>query len=118
VRDFAQVRADGTITRPVAVKALSLEGIDEFGLTELDRKLLLVIIKNYGGGPAGIEALAATLQIESDVILEVVEPFLLKTGFLIRTSQGRKASEKAFNHLGITFRIKGGDGHGGLFEEV
>jgi holliday junction DNA helicase RuvB len=117
VRDFAQVRANGVITKPVAVSALSLEGIDKFGLTELDRKLLLVIIKNYGGGPAGIEALAATLQIESDVLLEVVEPFLLKMGFLIRTSQGRKASEKAYSHLGILFKNKGTDTSGGLFEE-
>jgi holliday junction DNA helicase RuvB len=116
VRDFAQVRANGSITKPVAVNALSLEGIDEFGLTDLDRKLLLVIIKNYGGGPAGIEALAATLQIESDVLLEVVEPFLLKTGFLIRTPQGRKASEKAFSHLGLTFKVKNSDANGGLFD--
>jgi holliday junction DNA helicase RuvB len=118
VRDFAQVRAEGAITRPVAIDALSLEGIDEYGLTELDRKLLTVIVKNYGGGPAGIEALAATLQIESDVLLEVVEPFLLKTGFLIRTSQGRKAAERAFKHLGFTYRPqKGGRGGGELFED-
>jgi holliday junction DNA helicase RuvB len=117
VRDFAQVRARGTITKPVAIDALSLEGIDEFGLTGLDRKLLAVIIKNYKGGPAGIEALAATLQIESDVLLEVVEPFLLKTGFLIRTSQGRKASEKAFKHLGIAYTAKKSERNGGLFEE-
>jgi holliday junction DNA helicase RuvB len=117
VRDFAQVRAQGVITRPVAVDALSLEGIDEFGLTELDRKLLTVIILNYKGGPAGIEALAATLQIESDVLLEVVEPYLLKTGFLIRTPQGRKAPEKAFNHLGLPFRSKRAGGKGELFTD-
>jgi holliday junction DNA helicase RuvB len=117
VRDFAQVRAKGAVTRPVAIDALSLEGIDEYGLTELDRKLLTVIVKNYGGGPAGIEALAATLQIESDVLLEVVEPFLLKTGFLIRTSQGRKASERAFKHLGLVHRSKETGKGGGLFED-
>lgn len=104
VRDYAQVRAKGVITRPVAVDALTLEGIDDSGLTELDRKLLKAIILNYKGGPAGIEALAATLQLEADVLLEVVEPYLLKTGLLIRTSQGRKASEKAFDHFGIPHR--------------
>ena len=117
VRDYAQVRAGGVITRPVAVDALSLEGIDECGLSELDRRLLKVIILNYRGGPAGIEALAATLQIESDVLLEVVEPYLLKTGFLIRTPQGRKASERAFSHLGLPHRLKGDDRNLGLFGE-
>ena len=117
VRDFAQVRAKGTITLPVAMDALSLEGIDEHGLTELDRKLLKVIMLNYKGGPAGIEALAATLQLESDVLLEVVEPYLLKCGFLIRTSQGRKASEKAFNHLGIAYHPRRDRRNMGLFED-
>jgi len=117
VRDYAQVRASGVITRPVAVDALSLEGIDEFGLSDLDRRLLKVIILNYQGGPAGIEALAATLQIESDVLLEVVEPYLLKTGFLIRTSQGRKASEKAFTHLELPYQLKGENRNSGLFDE-
>jgi Holliday junction DNA helicase RuvB len=117
VRDYAQVRAAGVITKPVAVAALSLEGIDEFGLSDLDRRLLKVIILNYRGGPAGIEALAATLQIESDVLLEVVEPYLLKTGFLIRTPQGRKASERAFSHLELPYRPKGENRNSGLFEE-
>ncbi len=117
VRDFAQVRAKGVITLPVAMDALALEGIDEQGLSELDRKLLKVIMLNYRGGPAGIEALAATLQLESDVLLEVVEPYLLKTGFLIRTSQGRKASEKAFNHLGIAYQTRRDNRNVGLFED-
>jgi Holliday junction DNA helicase RuvB len=117
VRDYAQVRAEGIITKPVAVDALRLEGIDEFGLTELDRRLLKVIILNYKGGPAGIEALAATLQVESDVLLEVVEPFLLKTGFLIRTPQGRKASEKASIHLGLPYRARKDGMNHGLFQE-
>jgi Holliday junction DNA helicase RuvB len=97
--------------------ALALEGIDECGLSELDRKLLKVIMLNYRGGPAGIEALAATLQLESDVLLEVVEPYLLKTGFLIRTSQGRKASEKAFAHLGIANQTGRDNRNVGLFED-
>ena len=103
VRDFAQVRAQGDITRQVAMEALSLEGIDEHGLGETDRKLMMTIILNYKGGPVGIEALASTLQIETDVLLDVVEPYLLKTGFIIRTSQGRKATEKAYSHLGISY---------------
>ncbi|MBA4416297.1 MAG: Holliday junction branch migration DNA helicase RuvB [Syntrophus sp. (in: bacteria)] len=104
VRDYAQVRADGHITGKVAIEALSLEGIDEFGLSETDRKLLRTVIINYKGGPVGIEAIAATLQLESDVLIEVVEPYLLKMGFIIRTSQGRKASEMAFSHLNIPYR--------------
>jgi Holliday junction DNA helicase RuvB len=104
IRDYAQVRADGRITGKIAVKALSLEGIDEHGLSEIDRKLLRTVIINYKGGPVGIEAIAATLQLESDVLIEVVEPYLLKTGFIIRTSQGRKASEMAFTHLNIPYR--------------
>ncbi len=106
IRDYAQVRADGNITKNVAINALTLEGIDEYGLGELDRKLLQTIILNYKGGPAGIEALAATLQIETDVIIEVVEPYLLKTGFIIRTSQGRRATEKAYIHLNMPHKGK------------
>ena len=101
VRDYAQVRAQGKITRDVAMVALALEGIDEHGLGETDRKLLKTIILNYKGGPVGIEALASTLQIETDVLLDVVEPFLLKSDFIIRTSHGRKASERAYQHLNI-----------------
>jgi holliday junction DNA helicase RuvB len=114
VRDFAQVRADGRITGRIAVDALTLEGIDNHGLGEIDRRLLRTVIDNYKGGPVGIEAIAATLQLESDVLLEVVEPYLLKTGFIIRTSQGRKASEKAFAHLRIPF--KGAPEGPGLFD--
>jgi Holliday junction DNA helicase RuvB len=101
VRDYAQVKADGKITHEVAGAALALEGIDESGLGVTDRKLLGTIIYNYKGGPVGMEALASTLQIETDVLLDVIEPYLLKTGFVIRTSQGRKATEKAYEHLDI-----------------
>lgn len=104
IRDYAQVRAQGKITKDVAMNALTLEGIDESGLGEIDRKLLKTIILNYKGGPVGIEALASTLQIETDVLLGVVEPFLLKSGFIIRTSQGRKVSEKAYIHLNIPYK--------------
>ncbi len=115
VRDYAQVKAKGHITKNVVIDALTLEGIDECGLSEIDRKLLQTIMLNYKGGPVGIEAIAATLQLESDVLIEVVEPYLLKIGFVIRTSQGRKASEKAFRHLNIPFQQKPGTP---LFEEI
>lgn len=112
VRDYAQVRAEGKITKEVAMEALALEGIDEHGLGETDRKLLKTIILNYKGGPVGLEAIASTLQVESDVLLDVVEPYLLKSGFVIRTSQGRKASEKAYAHLNIPHK-----GEPGLFDK-
>lgn len=104
VRDYAQVRAQGKITKDVAMKALALEGIDEYGLGETDRKLLRTIIMNYKGGPVGIEALSSTLQIETDVLLDVIEPFLLKSGFIIRTSHGRKATERAYSHFNIPYK--------------
>ncbi len=113
VRDYAQVRAQGKITKDVAMEALALEGIDEYGLGETDRKLVKTIILNYKGGPVGIEALASTLQIETDVLLDVIEPFLLKTGFIIRTSHGRKATEKAYNHLNIPHKSELGLFEGG-----
>ncbi len=108
VRDYAQVRADGHVSGKVAIEALTLEGIDECGLGGLDRKLLKTIILNYKGGPVGIEALGATLQIETDVLMEVIEPYLLKTSFIVRTSQGRKATEKAYTHLKIGYSGKSG----------
>jgi holliday junction DNA helicase RuvB len=109
IRDYAQVRAKGHITKEVALEAMKLEGVDEYGLGETDRKFLKTIMLNYKGGPVGIEAIAATLQLESDVLIEVVEPFLLKMGFIIRTSQGRKAAEKAYAHLAIPHKIKSGE---------
>jgi len=101
VRDFAQVQAQGVITESVAADALQLEGIDRQGLMNLDRKFLQTIIHFYRGGPVGLEAIAATLQEESDTLVDMVEPFLLKIGFLNRTSAGRKATERAYQHLGI-----------------
>lgn len=106
VRDFAQVRADGTIQKETVKEALRLEGVDEKGLTDLDRRFIKTIVEFYKGGPVGIEAIAATLQEETDTLVDVVEPFLLKIGFVIRTSQGRKVSEKAFKHLGMPYQHK------------
>jgi Holliday junction DNA helicase RuvB len=101
VRDFAQVRAQGIITRDVTDSALELEGIDKRGLMNLDRKYLQTIIHYYKGGPVGLEAIAATLQEEADTLVDMVEPFLLKIGFLNRTSAGRKATERAYQHLAL-----------------
>jgi len=101
VRDYAQVRADGQINRETVSDALDLEGVDSQGLTVLDRRYLRTIIEFYQGGPVGIEAVAATLQEETDTLVDVVEPYLLKIGMIMRTSSGRKASETAYRHLGI-----------------
>jgi holliday junction DNA helicase RuvB len=101
VRDYAEVRGSGIITAAEADAALRLEGIDEAGLDRLDRELLRVIIQIYNGGPVGIEALAATLNEEQSTLVEVVEPYLLKRGFLARTPGGRRATPAAFSHLGL-----------------
>ncbi len=103
VRDYAQVRSDGRINKKMVGEALDLEGVDIKGLTNLDRSFLKTIIEYYRGGPVGIEAIAATLQEEVDTLVDVIEPYLLKIGFLIRTSSGRKASEKAYKHLGLGY---------------
>ena len=108
VRDYAQVRAGGKVDRKVVCDALDLEGIDTLGLTELDRRYLSTIIAFYKGGPVGIEAIAATLQEETDTLVDVVEPYLLKTGLVVRTSQGRKATKSAYSHLG--YSMPKGDG--------
>jgi holliday junction DNA helicase RuvB len=100
VRDYAQVKSDGRIDKAAVIEALELEGIDNLGLTPLDRQYLDTIITYYNGGPVGIEAVAATLQEETDTLVDVVEPFLLKTGLVFRTSSGRRVSEAAFAHLG------------------
>ncbi len=102
VRDYATVKADGTITAEVAATALDAEGVDAVGLDNLDRKMLKIIIEFYQGGPVGIEALAATLSEEIDTLVDMVEPYLLKIGFLQRTRRGRMASAEACRHLGIS----------------
>lgn len=99
VRDYAQVRSDGKITKKLSEDALALEGVDGLGLNLLDIRFLNVIIDYYKGGPVGLEAIAATLQEESDTLIDVVEPYLLKSGLLIRTSSGRRVTEDACRHL-------------------
>jgi Holliday junction DNA helicase RuvB len=102
VRDYATVEATGVATRAAADAALKLEGIDELGLDRLDRRLLRVIIDVYHGGPVGIAALAATVSEETSTLVEVVEPYLLQIGLLARTPGGRKATFKAYQHLGVS----------------
>ncbi|HEY3331409.1 MAG TPA: Holliday junction branch migration DNA helicase RuvB [Capsulimonadaceae bacterium] len=103
VRDYAQVRADGVVTSPVADEALKLLCVDNLGLDEADRRFLKVLIEKYDGGPAGINTLSATLNEEIDTIEDVYEPFLLKEGLLARTSRGRVATRSAYEHLGYTY---------------
>ena len=102
VRDYAQVKAAGKITAAVGDEALRVEGVDQAGLDDLDRKVLHTIIDFYGGGPVGIEAIAATLNEEVDTLVDMVEPFLLKNGFLSRTREGRRANPRAYEHLGLS----------------
>ncbi len=101
VRDFAQVRADGTITAEVAHQALALMEVDELGLDEIDRKVLRTIIEKFGGGPVGLDTIAAAVSEEADTIMDVYEPYLLQLGFLDRTPRGRTATRRAYEHLGI-----------------
>jgi Holliday junction DNA helicase RuvB len=100
VRDYAQVKADGTVTAEIAVRSLDQEGVDEAGLDRLDRRFLTAIIEQYQGGPVGLEAIAATINDEAETLAEVVEPFLLKIGYVVRSPNGRKATPAAYAHLG------------------
>ena len=101
VRDFAQVRADGSITAAVARDALALLEVDAYGFDEVDRRLLLTIIEKFGGGPVGVNALAAAISEEPDAIEDIYEPYLLQHGFLDRTPRGRTATRRAYEHLGL-----------------
>lgn len=102
VRDYAQIRADGVITRQVAGDALQMLDIDDQGFDALDRRLLSMIIENFDGGPVGVESLAAALSEERGTIEDVLEPFLIQQGYLVRTARGRMASRKAWQHLGLS----------------
>lgn len=115
VRDYAQVRADGVISPEVAAEALEFEGVDTRGLDALDRELLRTIAHVYAGGPVGIEAVAATLNEEAQTIEEVVEPYLLKIGFLMRTSAGRRITQPACEHLGLVLPERDHRNQGNLF---
>ena len=103
VRDFAQVKADGVITREVADAALTALEVDYLGLDNIDRRMLTAIIRNYGGGPVGLETLAATINEEAVTLEDVYEPYLMQIGFLTRTPRGRCVTAKAYEHLGLRF---------------
>src|SRR3954451_3182629 len=102
VRDFAQGRADGTITLDVAHAALKLLEVDEFGFDEVDRKLLRTIIDKFGGGPVGVNSIAAAISEERDAIEDIYEPYLIQIGFLDRTPRGRVATPRAYEYFGLT----------------
>jgi len=101
VRDFAQVKADGAITREVAAAAMQMLKVDEEGFDALDRRLLNTIIDHFEGGPVGVESLAAALSEERGTIEDVLEPYLIQQGFLMRTARGRMVTNKAYRHLGL-----------------
>jgi Holliday junction DNA helicase RuvB len=101
VRDFAQVRAEGTITNDVAHAALKLLEVDEYGFDEVDRKLLRTIIDKFGGGPVGVNSIAAAISEEKDAIEDIYEPFLIQIGFLDRTPRGRVATPRAYGYFGL-----------------
>jgi Holliday junction DNA helicase RuvB len=102
VRDYAQVRGDGVITREISGQALDLLNVDSLGLDEMDRRVLETVINKYNGGPVGLNTIAASISEEADTIMDVVEPYLLQLGFLERSSQGRTATRLAYEHLGAT----------------
>jgi holliday junction DNA helicase RuvB len=102
VRDYAEVRADGQITCAVAQAAMDMLKVDQQGFDELDRQLLTIIIENFDGGPVGVESLAAALSEDRGTLEDVVEPYLIQQGYLVRTARGRMASAKAWRHLGRT----------------
>ncbi len=111
VRDYAESRADGKITLEVAVAALTMAEIDELGLDKQDRQYLQTLIRVFGGGPAGLNSIAATMNISSDTLEDEVEPFLLRSELIVRTPRGRMATHKAFDHLKIE-PPSGDDGNG------
>lgn len=103
-RDFAQVKGKGTITLAIAKMALDALEVDQYGLDEMDNRILSTIIEKFKGGPVGISTIATACGEEAETIEEVYEPFLIKEGFIKRTSRGREATEKAYQHLGIDFK--------------
>jgi holliday junction DNA helicase RuvB len=109
VRDYAQVRADGVITKDVADRALRLFEVDELGMDAMDRKLLLTIIDKFSGGPVGIETLSSAISEERDTIEDIYEPFLMQRGFLDRTPRGRVVTLQAYQHFGRVPKVSGID---------
>ncbi|MCX7063221.1 MAG: Holliday junction branch migration DNA helicase RuvB, partial [Proteobacteria bacterium] len=102
VRDFAEVRSDGRVSATVAKQALDMLNVDAEGFDTMDRRLLLTILEKFGGGPVGLDSLAAAISEERDTIEDVLEPFLIQQGFIMRTPRGRIVTEKAYHHFGLT----------------
>jgi Holliday junction DNA helicase RuvB len=109
VRDYAQVRADGRITRAVAQTALNLLDVDRYGLDEIDQKIMMTILEKYRGGPVGVNTIAASISEEPDTIEEVYEPYLIQLGFLNRTPRGRTATELAYDYFKVKPRASKDD---------
>jgi len=107
VRDYAQVRAAGHVDADVARRALDLLEVDRFGLDEIDQKIMLTVLEKYGGGPVGLNTIAASIDEEPDTIEEVYEPYLIQLGFLDRTPRGRLATERAFEYFHVPRRLRG-----------
>ena len=114
VRDYAQVRADGHITKTVAQKALDLLDVDRYGLDEIDQKIMMTILEKYRGGPVGVNTIAASISEESETIEEVYEPYLIQLGFLNRTPRGRVATELAYDYFNAKRKLRDGE-HPTLF---
>ncbi len=117
VRDYAQVRAEGVIDREVAEAALTLLDVDEYGLDEMDGRILKTIIEKFEGGPVGLNSLAVALGEDASTLEEVYEPFLIQEGFLMRTARGREATPRAFRRFGYTSPDSDGDSQSSLFEK-
>ena len=109
VRDYAEVRADGHVTRSVAETALDLLEVDRFGLDEIDQKIMMTVLKKYAGGPVGVNTIGASIGEEPDTIEEVYEPYLIQLGFLHRTPRGRMATDSAFDYFKVPRRLRTGE---------
>ena len=116
VRDHAEVQGDGVVNGRIAHEALDREGVDRRGLDRLDRRFLEAIIDQYGGGPVGLEAVAATINDDAETLSEMIEPYLLKIGFVVRAPRGRRATPQAYAHLNRKPPAGTAAGQGALFE--
>ena len=101
VRDFAEVKGDGTVNQDMAHQALDMLNVDTAGFDHMDRRLLMTMIEKFGGGPVGVDSLAAAISEERDTIEDVLEPFLIQQGFILRTPRGRVVTDNAYRHFGL-----------------
>jgi Holliday junction DNA helicase RuvB len=108
VRDYAQVRAAGDVTLDIARAALDMLEVDQFGLDEIDQKIMMTLLEKYGGGPVGLNTIAASIDEEADTIEEVYEPYLIQLGFIDRTPRGRRGTDAAFDYFQVARRVRGG----------